>query len=165
MSDISPTARRRVEGQGFVGLDDRMIGQINYWLRLSPAICMMWTAIGTALQSATILWVLAPFALLGALLPGHPFDALYAFGVRPLTGGPAIPRYPAPRRFACLLATIMITSAAWSFQSGWAFSGQICGWALVAAAFVNVTTGFCVPSFIYGLLFGKLTACNFRSDT
>ena len=65
MSDIPVTTRNRIEAQGFLGFDDRMLAQINYWLRLSPAICMVWTAIGTALSSALILWALAPFALLG----------------------------------------------------------------------------------------------------
>jgi Domain of unknown function (DUF4395) len=148
--------------RGFVGLDNQTISQINYWLRLSPAICMIWTGIGTALESAPVLWALAPFALLGAVLPGHPFDVLYTFGVRPLTSGPPIPRYPLPRRLACLLATFMIVAAAWSFQSGWTLSGQILGWALVGAAFVNVSTGFCIPSFLYGLIFGKPTTCNFN---
>ena len=157
---MNEVIRRRIEAQGFLGLDDQTVGHLNYWLRLSPAICMIWAAIGTALESAPVLWALAPFALLGALLPGHPFDLLYRFGVQPLTSGPSIPRYSLPRRFACLLATVMIVTAAWSFQSGRTFSGQIFGWALVSAALVNVSTGFCIPSFLYGLIFGKPTACN-----
>lgn len=162
MDHPTPSVRGRVEAQGFRGLDDQTIRQINYWLRLSPAICMAWTATGTFLQSAPALWALAPFALLGALLPGHPFDVLYTFGVRRLIHGPAIPPYPRPRRFACLLATVMIVGAAWSFQSGWTLSGQILGWGLVGAALVNVTTGFCIPSFLYGLLFGTPAACDIR---
>ena len=157
---MNEVIRSRIEAQGFLGLDDQTVGHLNYWLRLSPAICMIWAAIGTALESAPVLWALAPFALLGALLPGHPFDLLYRFGVQPLTSGPSIPRYSLPRRFACLLATVMIVTAAWSFQSGRTFSGQIFGWALVSAALVNVSTGFCIPSFLYGLIFGKPTACN-----
>lgn len=116
MNELSPSVRQRVEAQGFVGLDDQTINHINYWLRLSPAICMTWVAVGTALESTSVLWALAPFAMLGAVLPGHPFDVFYTFGVRPLTSGPAIPRYPLPRRFACLLATIMIVGAAWNFS-------------------------------------------------
>ncbi|MFO0706354.1 MAG: DUF4395 family protein [Nitrospira sp.] len=160
LASVTAVDRRRIEAQGFLGLDDRQIGQIKFWLRLSPAICMTWTAWGTVLQSAPVLWALAPFALLGALLPGHPFDLLYTFGIRRLTGGPALPRYPLPRRFACLLATLMIVGAAWSFQSGWILAGQLFGWGLVGAALVNVTTGFCIPSFIYGLLFGPPGSCQ-----
>ena len=162
MSDMSPTVRDRMEAQGFLGLDDRTIKQVNYWLRLSPAICMIWAAIGTALQSATVLWALAPFALLGAVLPGHPFDLLYTHGLRHVTGGPRLPRYPLPRRFACMLATIMVAAAAWCFQGGFLLAGQIVGWSLVAAAFMNVSTGFCIPSFVYGLIFGRPTSCEIK---
>ena len=65
-----------IEAQGFLGLDGRTIQAVNFWLRLSSAICVTWTAIGTTPQSVPALWALAPFALLGALLPGHPFTHL-----------------------------------------------------------------------------------------
>lgn len=115
---ISATARTRIEAQGFVGLDDRTLSQINYWLRLSPTICMTWATVGTALGSATLLWSLVPFAALGAVLPGHPFDVLYTYGFRHLVHGPRLPRYPMPRRVACMMATVMLTGAAWGFQAG-----------------------------------------------
>src|SRR5215469_14862295 len=76
------TVRERIQAQGFCGLSDAMYAQINYPLRLSPAICMVWAAVGTALASPTILWALVPFAVLGAILPGHPFDVLYNYGLR-----------------------------------------------------------------------------------
>jgi hypothetical protein len=166
MSEISVTGRTRIEAQGFLALDDRTLVQINYWLRLSPAICMAWAAVGTALGSATILWSLAPFAALGAiLLPGHPFDVLYNYGFRHLVHGPRLPPYPLPRRFACLMATVMVAGAAWAFQAGHPLVGQILGWSLVAAAFMNVSIGFCIPSFIYGLVFGKPSSCAARGQS
>jgi hypothetical protein len=36
------TVREDIEAQGFCGLDDSTCRQINYPLRLSPAICMLW---------------------------------------------------------------------------------------------------------------------------
>ena len=160
MSEFPVTTRSRIEAQGFLGMDDRTLTRINYWLRLSPAICMAWAAIGTALGSAPVLWALVPFALLGAILPGHPFDLLYTYGFRYLVDGPRLPRYPLPRRFACLIASIMLAVSAWGFQTGNPVLGRAIGWFLVSAAFVNVTTGFCIPSFIYGLIFGKPSACD-----
>jgi hypothetical protein len=50
----------------------------------------------------------------------------------------------------------MLIAAAWGFQAGMPMVGYIVGWALVAAAFVNVSTGFCIPSFIARLFFGKV---------
>ena len=157
MASIFGTARENIQAQGFCGLDDKACEQLNYPLRFSPAICMIWAAVGTALASPTILWVLAPFAALGAILPGHPFDVFYNYGLRHLAGTPALPPYGARRRFACAMATIMIVAAAWGFQAGMPLVGYIVGWSLVAAAFVNVSTGFCVPSFIVRLIFGKVT--------
>ncbi|MCI0691881.1 DUF4395 domain-containing protein [candidate division KSB1 bacterium] len=155
MSMNSITTRRRIEAQGFVGLDDNTLSQINYWLRLAPAICMIWTAVGTVLASPAILWTLVPFAALGAVLPGHPFEVIYNFGLRHLFKTAAIPRYHFPRRFACLLATTMLVASAWVFQAGLPAAGYALGGLLVVAAFVNVSVGFCIPSFIYGLIFGK----------
>ena len=160
MSQIPTTTKNRIEAQGFVGFDDQTLTRINYWLRLSPAICMVWTAVGTALASPSILWAVVPFALLGAVFPGHPFDILYTYGFRYLVRGPRLPRYPLPRRFACLVATIMLVISALGFQTGNLVLGYTVGWFLVAAALVNVTTGFCIPSFLYGLLFGKPSACE-----
>lgn len=163
MSEISATARARIEAQGFTGLDGETLARINFWLRVAPFICMVWAAIGTIRESALMLWVLVPFALLGAVLPGHPFDVFYNFGFRRLTRGPRLPHYGLPRRFACLLATLILVGAALSFQLGHRVLGHVFGWFLVAAAFVNVTTGFCIPSFIYGLIFGK-PGCNAPSS-
>lgn len=156
MSSILGTVRENIQAQGFCGLDEKTCAQLNYPLRWSPAICMVWAAVGTALASPTILWALAPFAALGAILPGHPFDVFYNYGLRHLFGTPALPRYGARRRFACALATVMIVAAAWGFQAGMPMVGYIVGWSLVAAAFVNVSTGFCMPSFVVRLFFGKV---------
>jgi hypothetical protein len=136
---VTPVMKARVEMQGFTGLNDETIAGINLGLRTAPAVCMVWAGTGTALASAAVLWSLVPFALLGAILPGPP--------------------YPLPRRFACLLATVMLCAAAWGFQSGHMAVGYGVGGVLAAAASVNVLTGFCIPSFLYGLLFGKPAAC------
>jgi hypothetical protein len=156
MSTAIFTIRDRIQAQGFCGLDDATYAQINYPLRLSPAICMIWAAIGTALASPTVLWALAPFALLGAILPGHPFDVLYNYGLRHLSGAPVLPRYGTRRRFGCTSATTMLVAAGWSFHTAHLVAGYILGGSLVTAAFVNVSTGFCIPSFLTRLCFGKV---------
>jgi hypothetical protein len=156
----SSTARTRVEAQGFVGLDDRSLAQINLWLRLAPAICLVWTAVGTAMASAPILWTLVPLAALGAILPGSPFDLIYTFGFRRMVNGPKLPPYPMPRRFACIIATAMLAGAAWGFQTGNLTLGYTLGLFVMAASLTNVATGFCLGSFFYGLIFGRPAACG-----
>ncbi len=157
MSQISTTARERIQAQGFCGLNDATYAQINYPLRLSPGIMMVWVAVGTVLTSTQILWALVPFTALGAILTGHPFDVLYNQGLRYLIGsrkncramgfGDASPlrsrrpwsRWPLVRsRQACRCSA---TSS---------------GGAIVASTCLQVITGICGPAVLAGRLFGKV---------
>jgi hypothetical protein len=140
--------------QGFVGLDDATLYAARYWLRLAPAICLIWTAVGTALAEPMILWALMPFAAMGGVLRGHPFDVIYHQALRYWLGGRPLPTYRAPRRFACVLATVWVGAAALAFQAGLALIGYALGGSLMLLATVQVSTGFCVPSFIYRGIFG-----------
>ncbi|MBP1621385.1 MAG: hypothetical protein H6Q02_2152, partial [Acidobacteria bacterium] len=82
MAAIAPPTRRRLEIQGFVGIDDATLAEVAPWLRFSPAVCTVWMATGTVLASPVLLWTLAAIALLGAILPFHPFDLAYNLGIR-----------------------------------------------------------------------------------
>jgi len=156
MSQISTKARKRIQAQGFCGLSDATYAQINYPLRLSPGIMMVWVAVGTVLASHQILGTLVPFTALGAILKGHPFDVLYNQGLRYLMGTPKLPRYGLRRRFAFAVATTMITVAAWAFQAGVPLLGYIVGGAIVASICLQVSTGICGPAVLAGRLFGKV---------
>jgi hypothetical protein len=127
--------RKIIEAEGFVSpWDDDAVVQIAYGLRLAPAICLTWTAIGIALASPIILWALVPFAALGALLPGHPFDVIYNYGLRHLLGAPPLPRYP--------------FGTGWGFQAGLPVVSYTIGALLAAASTLYITTGFCWLSFL-----------------
>ena len=154
MSTVS-TTRRRIEAQGYLGLSDATLAEVGPWLRLSPAICMVWVAIATYFESVNALLVLIPFAALGIFLPWHPFDAIYNLGVRHLIGTELLPRAGAPRRFACFVATAWLIATSWAFYSGATVLAYVLGYSLVFAAAVPTFTDFCIPSFFYGLMFGK----------
>ena len=156
MSQISTTARERIQAQGFCGLNDATYAQINYPLRLSPGIMMVWVAVGTVLASTQILWALVPFTALGAILTGHPFDVLYNQGLRYLMGTQELPRYGLRRRFAFAVATTMVSVAAGAFQAGVPLLGYIVGGAIVASTCLQVITGICGPAVLAGRLFGKV---------
>ncbi len=156
MSQISATARERIQMQGFCGLSDATYAQINYPLRLSPGIMMVWVAVGTVLGSAQILWALVPFTALGAILTGHPFDVLYNYGLRYPMGTQRLPRYGSRRRLAFAVATTMVSVAASAFQAGVPLLGYIVGGAIVASTCLNVITGICGPAMMAARLFGKV---------
>lgn len=163
-TDTSPSAAERrlartryqLELQGFMGLDDETMLALDPWLRLAPAICLAWVATATFLGSAFLFWALVPLALAGALFPGHPFDLIYTLGVRPLRGGPAIPRYGAPRRSACAVASVWLFFNGLAFYLGASTLGTILGLAFIAVPIVILTTGFCIPSYLYRLSMGTL---------
>lgn len=149
--------RRRIEAQGFVELLNDEIESLNLWLRFAPALCLLWMAAGLILGSPGVLAALVPFALLGGILTGHPFDVIYNHGIRHLIRSPELPLYGRPRRFACLMASIIIAAAALAFYLQIPVIAYLLGASLIVLAGINVTTGFCVPSFIYGLIFGSST--------
>src|SRR5262252_8802157 len=114
---LQSSTRRRLEMQGFF-CNVESLRAIRLWLRLGPAICGVWMAMGLFDQSPIALWALAPFAILGAFLPVHPFDVLYNEVIRRWTAQPPIPRYGLPRRFACLMAGIWISITALLLGTG-----------------------------------------------
>lgn len=149
--------RQRIEAQGFLGLSDDKIVEFNYWLRLAPGLCAVWIAIGVINASPLILAALVPLALAGGLTSGHPFDVIYNRGIRHLLGRPELPEYQMPRRFACLMASTVLTTTAVLFAVGWNVPAYALGVAMTLMASTNVITGICGPAVMYGRLLGKLT--------
>jgi len=157
MPEIGPlaTAMDRLDAQGYVNVERQTLEQVEPWLRWSPAFCTLVMAIGTAFGSQWVLWGLVPFAALGAAFPRHPFDLVYNHAVRRLTRSPELPRHGAPRRFACGVASVWLVATGAAFAAGIEPLGYALGGMLVAVAALVSTTHFCIPSLIYGLLFGR----------
>jgi hypothetical protein len=152
------TARERLHTQGYVGIDDATLTEVGPWLRWSPSICTATVIVGTVLASEWVLWALVPFALLGALMSRHPFDYVYNLGVRRLTGTAPLPEHRAPRRFACGMAAAWMTATGAAFAAGAPAAGYVLGGMLAAVGGLVSVTHFCIPSTIYGLVFGKPVA-------
>ena len=153
--------RSRIEAQGFCGYDDAAIAEFGPWLRLTTGLCAAWAA-ATAAASPYALWLLAAIALLGAAFPHHPFDAVHDLLVRPFTGGSVLPPNGIPRRFACAVAAVWLLGAGSAFRLDALACGYGLGFSLVAAALVPTFTDFCVPSWLFGRMFG--TPCRARSS-
>ena len=155
---VSATARKRLDAQGYDTLDDATYNDVGNWLRWSPMICALGMAAGTALQSPPVLWAFGVTALLGAILPFHPFDLLYNYGVRHVTGTGPLPHHTAQRRFACGLATVWLIATGFAFNAGSITLGHALGWSLTAVAATVGSTNFCIPSLIYNALFKRRPA-------
>lgn len=159
MTDLS-TARCRLEAQGFLGLDDIALRELAPWLRWSPALCTLFMIIGVAAKSPLVLWALAATAFFGALLPFHPFDLLYNYGARYLTGTRPLPHQGPQRRFACGVATVWLIGTGWAFHIGAATVGFSLGIPLILVAGLVSFTHYCIPSLIYNTLFNRSAPKN-----
>jgi len=112
----------------------------------------MFAAIGTATASPPILLALAGTALLGALLPFHPFDLIYNYGIRFIVRKRPLPPNRAPRRFSCGIAAVWLASTAAIFWSGEMALAYVLGILFVAVAVLVSTTDICIPSLMYQFL-------------
>lgn len=153
---LSPVVRKRLEIQGFTGLDDVTLCEVGPWLRFTPLVCAALMGLGTALALPALLWALVPVAALGAVFPVHPFDLVYNFGLRRVTGTRSLPPNGAPRRFACGMAALWLAATASAFMVGAAAVGYVLGGVLTSVAALVGTTHFCIPSLMYRLLTGSL---------
>ena len=150
---MSTSVRQRLEAQGFHGLDDATLREIGPWLRWSPVLCTLVMVAGVALASPAILWALAAMAFLGVWLPFHPFDLLYNYGARHLTGTRPLPHQGPQRRFACGIATAWLVATGWLFHTGATTLGYALGIPLILVAGLVSVTHICIPSLIYNALF------------
>lgn len=153
MDRLAAWSRGCLTMQGYGALGDEERRQLWLGLRFAPALCLTGIALGAVLASPALLFALAGTAFVGGFLTSkHPFDWLYDHTVRHVIGGPKVPASPAPRRFACQLATPWIIAIAIAFL----VDAEILAWALAAPLLlvgtIVSTTNWCLPSLIYGLL-------------
>lgn len=152
---MHPATRRRLDIQGFEACDDPLLGRIGPWLRVGPALCGLVAAIGTARGSPWVLGALAATALLGSILPNHPFELIYQHGIRHWIGSPPLPPSPRPRRFACQIATVWLIVTSVLFWDGHAAVGTALGIGFVGVAGLVSLTDICVPSRMYRWIFRR----------
>ena len=151
---LTPTRRRRLDIQGFDPIDDATLVPVARWLRLAFGLCITLAAAGLLLRAPALLWALAAIASLAALFPVHPFDLVYNFGIRHLTGTAPLPRRGPPSRFACGLGSVWMVATILLLEAGHQVLGQLVGWTLVGVGTLVSTTVICIPSLIYRSVFG-----------
>ena len=151
---ISEITKRRLEMQGYNPSDDPELAGALPWSRFAYAGCALLIGLGTILASPAFLWAAMTLALSGVLLRYHLFDLLYNHPIRRLSGTAPLPRQGAPRRFACGLAVPWLAVMIWAYEIGLAPLGYVLGGSLVAVASLVITTYICIPSIIYGFVFG-----------
>ena len=159
MTRLSAFTKTNLNKQGFGKLDDEAKTHYMLPLRFTPGVATVLIVIGLVLQSPIWLGSMALVALSGALLPSGMFiDLIYNLGVRHLFGAPPLPPTPKPRQFSYLLSATLLAGSSLSFYFGLSVLGFILGGTVVIGAAVLTTTLWCLGSWWYRLIFGRVTS-------
>jgi hypothetical protein len=108
-------------------------------------------SLGLALQSAVLLLALVPIGAVAGWTRRHPFDLIWNYGLRDLSGAPELPPNPTPRRHAFKLGTIWLLAIGLLFALGQPTAALILGAILLPVCGLVTLTNFCIPSTLLGI--------------
>jgi hypothetical protein len=148
------TIRQRLEVQGFLGLTDNELKEIGPWMRFTPILNLTLTATATALSSIQLLVGLTILMALGAIMPIHPFDALYNYLVRRITGTRPLPKSGMRRRIIFGVGAIWLLLTTDAFLSGMLVAGYVLGGLMAILIAPLAIVHFCVLSEGMARMFG-----------
>jgi hypothetical protein len=124
---------------------------LRWGLRLPTGLCLALVVTGLVLQSAVLILALVPIGAVAGWTSRHPFDLIWNRALRHLTGAPALPPNPTPRRHAFKLGTIWLLTIGLLFAAGQPTAALILGAILLPVCGVVTLTNFCVPSTLLGV--------------
>lgn len=119
---------------------------LRWGLRFPTALCLALVVAGLVLESALVILALVPIGAIAGWTARHPFDLLWNHGLRGLSGAPALPPNPTPRRHAFKLATVWLLAVGLLLVVGQATAALVLGGVLIAVCGLVTVTSFCVPS-------------------
>ena len=151
---ISPRLQSWLELRGLACSRDPEFVKLVPWMRTKFVLSGSLVGIATAFALTPLLWAMVPIAAAGAIFTVHPFDLIYNYGLRHLTGTRPLPPNGAATRFSGGVAALWIVAIALSFQLGVTPLGYALGGSLTAVAALVSITHFCIPSFVYQFVFG-----------
>jgi Domain of unknown function (DUF4395) len=157
----SPTIKNFMRQQGFTEEADAVCGMHLAGLNFQPRVLGVLVLLGIILQVPAYFFVLSGILWWNVLVPKwNPFEVFYngAFGVP--RGKPPLGLAPAPRRFAQGMAATFMLLTAWALLQGWMIAAWIVEALLVMALSALVFGKFCLGSYIFHLLRGRVQFAN-----
>lgn len=156
-NDLSELRISRIKEQGFAtGYTDQEICQHAVGNRFAYQMCTLLFTTGLILTSIPILTIAAVIAALTVLLPYHPFDYVYNYGVRNLFNYPKLPPRSSQAKFACGIAALWLSAIIYLFAESLFMWGYLLGLLLFIVAVLVSTIDYCIPSKIYNAIFSRV---------
>jgi len=152
---MTTKTQARLALRGIEHRDDADFARILPWTKLAFAVGGAQALIATAYANADMLWQMVPVAALAVILPHHPIEYAYNYGLRFLTRTGPLPANKAPVKFAFFMATLILAAAAWSLDSGITWLGYVLGLKVAIVSAIFVVSSFCIPAAIWALVTGN----------
>ena len=143
--------------RAFADSTNAALEELAPWMRWTYTLGTLVTLISVVTTSPAVLWSLAAITSVGIVLPFHPFNLLYNYGFRYVTGTRPSPNSGPQRHFVFVVATVWLVAAGWAFYLSADIVGFALGVPLILVAALASTTNFCIPSFIYNSVVGRRT--------
>jgi len=144
---------KRLRIQGYCNYSDAQLSNLASGNRISFILCSIIVLTGVITAGIPLLSIMMLIAFLGIILPNHPFDYIYNFGIRKLIGRPKLPPRSKQIKFACTIATVWLAGTITLFYIGFFLAGYIFGGILFLMAFTVSTTDICIPSLLYNFMY------------
>ena len=128
-------------------------------LMLQPRVIAAVVIAGVVLQSPWMFLTLATVLWWSALVPNHnPFDAFFNHVMADPMRLAAMPAAPPPRRFSQAAAATIAMSIAMSLFTGASHAAWLFEGVFVAGSMSVVVRRFCLPAYVYHLLWSRTPA-------
>ena len=150
---LTPLRIRRIREQGYYHQSDDLLSSMAVGNRFAYQLCTLFVLLGLVTSNLYVLTSMMFIALMAVVLPYHPFDYIYNYGLRHVLQRPRIPRRSKQLKFACAMATAWLATTIWLFTEQYTTAAYIVGGLLVASATLVSTTDICLPSKLYNAVF------------
>jgi len=155
------SASNFVQQQGYAEANPDACGVKLPALMFQPRIVGALVAIGLLTQSPFLFLAIGVLLAWSALLPRlNPFEALYATLVARPRGLPRMDPAPPPRRFAQGMAATFMCGIALALLGNHATLASVLELMLVAALLALIFGRFCLGSYVYHAVTGRLAFAN-----
>jgi hypothetical protein len=152
---LSDKRIQRLRAQGYTHETREELNDMAFGIRFAYRACVILLSVAVITQSVTLFAVMLGMALLGIVLPNHPFDYVYHYTLRRKWNRLRLPARSAQLKFACSIATAWIAAIILLMAGGHASAGTVMAMLLIGVALLPSTIDYCIPSAIYNALYQK----------
>ena len=162
---LTQTRLNRLRAQGYTCESRRQLDRMAFGIRFPYRLCVAVLIAAIATKSVILFAVMLLIAFMGVVLPNHPFDYIYNYGISGLMNKPKVPPRANQLKFACSIATTWLAAVLYFMISGAVTTALIMAGILVAIASLPSTIDLCVPSLIYNILFKVRTKPSIQHNS